>query len=173
MNEPSASETEKLTWRLRFSIRTMLIAFAAIAISAAGYQLWVQLTTEYKVQGTISYASQDFYRINAKSGAASWPKRFNYHDSDGGNTEFNGFVTGFPVIGDESIKCWIGIGSVTYKTTASYYNKAEKIDDLETLLKKTERQELNSDLHFHKIWIGEGQRGNFKVIKEIPLNKAE
>lgn len=173
MNEPSNSETAKPSRRLKFSVRTMLIAVTVIAVSVAGYQFWVQSTTEYELQGTISFPMEDFNRINDKSGAASRPKRFNYIDPDAGNTEIDGYVKGHPVNGDESIMCWIGIGTITYATTANYYNKTNKIDDLETQLKKTERRKINSDLRFRRIWIGEGQRGNFKVIKEIPLDKEE
>jgi hypothetical protein len=106
----------KPIWRMKFSIRTMLIVVTVIAIGAAGYQLWVQSTTEYQLEGTISFAIEDFSRINSKNEAASWPKRFSYDDPDAANTARDVYPR-WPVTGDKSIVCWIGFGTITYKTT--------------------------------------------------------
>ncbi len=153
----------------------MLIAMAVVAIDVLGLQYWAQSTAEYHLEGTIVMSMDDFITINAQP-FTTWSERFNL---DLGSSEPNFDFNAMPVKDDKSIVCAIRFNKtkfstvdVTYKTTASYYSRAEKIDALETQLKNLERRKINSDIHFLKICIQERKtpKGRFLSIKEIPLD---
>lgn len=142
MNEPDDSESEKPQRRMRFSIRTMLIVVALISVGLGGSRLFVLWNTDIYLRGGLGI--ENWMEIGLGNGDATrmpfqeLSKRFNY--------EQKGSTLGGALNDNPGIHFSSGFHNIVFNTTANYFTKDNKVDELREQLKTAVQD--NPDLKF-------------------------
>ena len=125
-------------FRLRFSIRTMLILVALISVGLGGTRLWFLWNTDIYLRGGIGI---EHWLGSGEATGMSFnelAKRFNY--------EQQGPVLGGAVKDNPTIHFSSGLHNIVFSTTANYFTKDNKVDELREQLKTAVQD--NPDLKF-------------------------
>ena len=185
LNQLGNSETVKPIWRMRFSIRTMLIVVALISVVLGGTRLWVLWNTKYTLEAYL-FVDEDFEK-NLET-AEDWYEQsvehaeiFGYEFVDLGpdprkyNTEFM-----YPSISNADIKYRPFVGSwyplrfgAAYSVGANYFTIDKRQAELKEQIKAVVDGNPNLKFPKLKIVLFRFDSGSKTTIAEVDPRKLE